>query len=335
MQAMVCELCGSNDIVKQDGVYVCQHCGTKYSVEEAKKLIGVVKIDKTDETEKLLVLARRAKDENNEENAAKYYDMVLRDDPTNWEASFYLVYFQAMGCKIIGISNAAYSVANNISGTIKLIREHVSGDEQEKAIAEVILHSSLIATMLANAAENHYKNHSTVDGAFSECSGRVVAAGSILEQVEKGLKADFADKPKSLLSAQKILLSFISNHAKMYNNNYRDTQISRLTNEIKRQDSSYTPPEVKSGGCYVATAVYGSYDCPQVWTLRRYRDFNLANTWYGRMFIHAYYAVSPTIVKWFGNAEWFKKMWRGTLDRMVQRLNAEGYKNTPYNDRNW
>ena len=28
-----------------------------------------------------------------------------------------------------------------------------------------------------------------------------------------------------------------------------------------------------SGGCYVATAVYGSYDCPQVWTLRRYRDY--------------------------------------------------------------
>ena len=26
------------------------------------------------------------------------------------------------------------------------------------------------------------------------------------------------------------------------------------------------------GGCYVATAVYGSYDCPQVWTLRRYRE---------------------------------------------------------------
>ncbi|NLX93020.1 MAG: hypothetical protein GXZ02_03995, partial [Clostridiales bacterium] len=41
-----------------------------------------------------------------------------------------------------------------------------------------------------------------------------------------------------------------------------------------------------TGGCYVATAVYGSYDCPQVWTLRRYRDYTLAETWYGRAFIH-------------------------------------------------
>lgn len=85
----------------------------------------------------------------------------------------------------------------------------------------------------------------------------------------------------------------------------------------------------------MATAVYGSYDCPQVWTLRRYRDYNLAETWYGRAFIHVYYAISPTIVKWFGNTEWFKKMWRGTLDHMVEDLNAKGVENTPYADRKW
>lgn len=28
-------------------------------------------------------------------------------------------------------------------------------------------------------------------------------------------------------------------------------------------------------------------------------------------------AISPAIVKWFGHAEWFKKMWKGALDRMV------------------
>ena len=89
------------------------------------------------------------------------------------------------------------------------------------------------------------------------------------------------------------------------------------------------------GGCYVATAIYGSYDCPQVWTLRRYRDYTLAETWYGRAFIRTYYAISPTMVKWFGHTEWFKKMWKGKLDRMVADLNAEGVDDTPYEDRNW
>lgn len=90
-----------------------------------------------------------------------------------------------------------------------------------------------------------------------------------------------------------------------------------------------------SGGCYVATAVYGSYDCPQVWTLRRYRDYTLGETWYGRAFIRTYYAISPTLVKWFGHTEWFKKMWQGKLDHMVAKLQANGVESTPYEDKNW
>ena len=87
------------------------------------------------------------------------------------------------------------------------------------------------------------------------------------------------------------------------------------------------------GGCYVATAVYGSYDCPQVWTLRRFRDFSLAKKWYGRAFIKFYYAVSPTMVKYFGNMPWFKNYFRKRLDKLVAELNDQGYGNEPYYDR--
>ena len=47
MKALKCEMCGSNDVVKQDGLYVCQNCGTKYTVEEARKMMieGTVSID--------------------------------------------------------------------------------------------------------------------------------------------------------------------------------------------------------------------------------------------------------------------------------------------------
>lgn len=97
-----------------------------------------------------------------------------------------------------------------------------------------------------------------------------------------------------------------------------------------------TPTTTKSsGGCYVATAVYGSYDCPQVWTLRRFRDNTLASTWYGRAFIRTYYAISPTLVKWFGHTAWFKNMWRGKLDKMVNSLQKQGVESTPYQDKNW
>ena len=101
-------------------------------------------------------------------------------------------------------------------------------------------------------------------------------------------------------------------------------------------DPNYDSRKVtQKGNCYVATAVYGSYDCPEVWTLRRYRDYTLAETWYGRAFIRTYYAISPTIVKWFGKTEWFKNMWKPTLDKMVKKLNNNGVDNTAYNDRKW
>ncbi|MBQ7144257.1 MAG: leucine-rich repeat protein [Oscillospiraceae bacterium] len=86
-------------------------------------------------------------------------------------------------------------------------------------------------------------------------------------------------------------------------------------------------------GCYIATAVYGSYDCPEVWTLRRYRDYVLASSWYGRLFISFYYAVSPTLVRWFGETEWFRKLWKPRLDKLAARLNREGFEDSPYQDK--
>ena len=87
------------------------------------------------------------------------------------------------------------------------------------------------------------------------------------------------------------------------------------------------------GGCYVATAIYGSYDCPQVWTLRRFRDNTLDSTWYGKLFIWLYYSISPTIVKYFGNTKLFKAILKNKLDKFVRKLNEEGVENTPYIDK--
>ena len=92
MKQLTCEMCGSTDLMKQDGVFVCQSCGTKYSVEEAKKMMvegtvdvtgSTVKVDTSGELANLYQIARRAKDDNNGENAAKYYDMVFISKPWN------------------------------------------------------------------------------------------------------------------------------------------------------------------------------------------------------------------------------------------------------------
>lgn len=353
MKAMVCEMCGGQDLVKQDGVYVCQHCGTKYTVEEAKKLLGTVKVDRSEETEKLLVLARRAREDNNSENAEKYYGMVLQEDPNNWEAAFFQVYYRAMQCRIMDISSAARSIANNTDSTMKLISEMQNEAEQNTALDTVVKYSLLIASMFLNASENHYNKHASAQGAFSQYFSCMVATRDIYIMLEKSIKKYFGNNCDGLLNVQKAENSFISCKGIYLDPNYRSSETARLTSEIKLKDESYTPPAlstrstastssatstpstVSTGGCYVATAVYGSYDCPQVWTLRRFRDNTLAETWYGRAFIHTYYAISPTLVKWFGKSKWFKNLWKPTLDRMVETLNGKGVENTPYNDREW
>lgn len=107
------------------------------------------------------------------------------------------------------------------------------------------------------------------------------------------------------------------------------------TETLAGPDIRYEDPPKPSTGCYVATAVYGSYDCPQVWTLRRFRDGALAGSWYGRAFIRTYYALSPTLVRWFGQSKWFRRLWRRPLDRLVVRLQAQGVADTPYRDQPW
>ena len=88
-----------------------------------------------------------------------------------------------------------------------------------------------------------------------------------------------------------------------------------------------------SDGCYIATAVYGSYDCPEVWTLRRFRDEVLRASVLGRLFIRSYYAVSPGLVRHIGSKSLFQKTVKRVLDSFVSHLNKAGFRDTPYHGR--
>ena len=61
MKALVCELCGGNELLKGgDGLFRCTHCGTKYTTEAARKLFidNVVQIKAADYSVKVGVLQR-------------------------------------------------------------------------------------------------------------------------------------------------------------------------------------------------------------------------------------------------------------------------------------
>lgn len=106
------------------------------------------------------------------------------------------------------------------------------------------------------------------------------------------------------------------------------------SNNIDTEQKSTLPYQdySKISYCYVATCVYGSYNCKQVYTLRRYRDYKLAKSIPGKIFIKTYYFIGSRAVKLFGKYKWFNRMFKPILDRMVIKLNKKGYLDTPYND---
>lgn len=98
MKQLTCEMCGSTDLMKQDGVFVCQSCGCKYSVEEARKMMvegtvevtGTVRVDNSaareEQIRNYLEMAKSALDGEDIEGAVSYCDRILEIDRDNYEA---------------------------------------------------------------------------------------------------------------------------------------------------------------------------------------------------------------------------------------------------------
>lgn len=343
-------MCGSTNLLKQDGVFVCQSCGTKYSVEEAKKMMvegtvaveGTVKIDTTSELKNLYEIARRAKDMENAENAEKYYDMILVKDPTSWEANFYVVYYRAMKCKIAEIWSAGNSLVNSIPSIFELVNKHVSEEERIPVLNELYGRYLGIAAMLNSAATSYYNDidaqirdqytqeyinnvaeTATMMYAFGDC---IITCWPNDQQVNELAVAAWEQGTEFHREYVKYLADRESNK----------NLILEYIGKIQKIKPDYQAREVdtsSANGCYVATAVYGSYDCPEVWTLRRFRDYTLTETWYGRTFIKLYYATSPTLVEWFGKSQWFRHLCLAPLDKLVNHLQSRGVESTPYRDR--
>ena len=113
--------------------------------------------------------------------------------------------------------------------------------------------------------------------------------------------------------------------------NHYDTHGNRTGSSMQTGYGHYS----NNDGCYIATCVYGSYDCPQVWTLRKFRDDTLGSSVLGRLFIRTYYLISPRLVSLHGDSESLHSFWKKHLDKLVARLNDDGVQDTPYADKNW
>ena len=99
VKRIACEVCGSNELIKQDGVFICEACGCKYTLEEVRKMtiegtvevVGTVQVDTTkqivEQVGKLVQLAKDAIANNDYDAATSYVEKALDlklDDPEVW-----------------------------------------------------------------------------------------------------------------------------------------------------------------------------------------------------------------------------------------------------------
>lgn len=295
-------------------------------------------------------LARSAKVSNDATTAKKYYDMILAEDPLNWEPIFYSVYYTYATMKNGEIGNKANEIKNCLNTVLNMVEKNTNIEEKNNILLDLKNSIVSVGLILQASSINFYNSlPAMAKNPLDKCA-RTVLIGDLLLTMGEALQhnqlsVDAIDVFKQAINTFESEIFF---------SNYKDDKIppqlvihhSRICNAanfIRQSEPTYkTRREAflekagdKKGGCYVATCVYGSYDCPQVWTLRRFRDDTLGSTWYGRAFIRTYYAISPTLVKWFGETKWFKNMWRGTLDKMVNNLQSKGVEDTPYDDKVW
>lgn len=368
MKAIKCELCGSNDIVKQEGVFICQYCGTKYSLEEAKKMMvegtvevtGTVRVDDSSKYNNYKKLAERSFKDELYKEAYEYYDKMLELNPDDWEAVYKKGVCAAWQSTLANFRiDETVKASKNAFNIIKILDiKDVNIDQIKIKMARDI---NSVAVAFGNTAMTHYQSYWELQNSATEFWERMQLCIDVDEYAVGLLYKNLVDTnadARSIYSA--VLKNLVVYYCEIcairryksgynqygaiysniwYRNDLREPLIQKYNyyvQEIQKYDGSYIPPQIQTvgkSGCYVATAVYGSYDCPEVWTLRRFRDNVLDKTWYGRLFIKIYYKISPTIVKIFGKKKWFNKIFKKKLDKMVDKLQKQGIEATVYNDK--
>lgn len=158
MKQLTCEMCGSTDLIKDGGVFVCQSCGCKYSVEEARKMMvegtvdvrGTVAIDRSSEFARILKNADATFDDGNYEEAFALYSQVLNINPEEphailWRALSSAWQSTVTDCRIVEMDKAE-------KRSIQLLREQVGISKEyfdfcNRAIAQISSVTNAVSQM--------------------------------------------------------------------------------------------------------------------------------------------------------------------------------------------
>ena len=207
------------------------------------------------EENKYLKLARAAREEDNAEDARKYYEMARTEDPENIEARFFYQYYALMDCKNIEIADRYEKLINSIEPTLKMIaKSTLSDSEKVELVTEIVGKTLPLKNVLLDIMYGL-----KVDGESVLPSSHMSSVTHNGIEFERNLGdkliAIFGSKasPYTDLAVNLWKERIREFHATGGKRGYKDkgkkAWFDELADKIKVYDPSYVLPEFKQEGC--------------------------------------------------------------------------------------
>ena len=200
------------------------------------------------EQNKYLLLARKAREEDNTEDAKKFYDMVRIDDPLNVEAKYYFAKYNVEDAINREVPNKFSDYLKHAVSCIGLLKEGTLTEEEQKALLLEIGPDFLETTQ---SLTNYIANKSFGDSAIYDSDDRQYAQRSgrdALVDFGKKIMAQYPDD-ENIKKVAVDLFKRAINYPFEYLNTLKDeNEKNEFISKIKEVDPNYEPPKA-AGGC--------------------------------------------------------------------------------------
>ena len=201
---------------------------------------------------KYLRLARTAREENNTEDAKRYYDMVRADDPENGEAKFFFAYYSLYEGKNGEIPRKFSQICTGLKSSISLVKESESSEEEKLSIIGAILDAFIPETW----SENRYMNHKNQETKVGDSYVKVFEQSQIVSVCKEGMStlknigdyvaSIYQSSPEGMQLAAKCWKEYVSLCQKWYAYAPKE-DAENYAAKIQKVDPSYELP--KKAGC--------------------------------------------------------------------------------------
>lgn len=218
MKRLTCELCGSNEFVKEDGLFVCQACGTKYSTEEAKKLMiectveitSKVQMDRSQELDNRIQNAINEYNAHHYERASGMFSEALNIQPDN---AYAVIYKAASDCWSTTLDNN--QMMNAVSEMLRALRSI------PESRPEYYFECSICAMTEMNAIDNAVAG--MIKKYVEKMSGQIKNLIALKQKEEKQLKQYKNFGPIAMVGPQSKVVRKYAEQAVQLNETMKST----------------------------------------------------------------------------------------------------------------